>query len=148
MEVSLTILIEYTVNYPDMSQIHISLMHNALKNQNLRDLFLDLSSRCFRPAFSKSNTLILHFPLSFLCPFCFCNIYFSFLWVYVLFNFKGDCRIIFNSNFKFYWHVYVNLRILPVTFIGFCYFYFDLCEDVVVLFLHYDTSVNFFYFLL
>ncbi len=65
----------------------------------------------------------------------------------MLFSFRGDCRSRRSYSFRFYWHVSVSFLMLPVAFIGVCYFYLDLCDEVVVLFLHYDTSVNFLSFL-
>lgn len=96
------------------------------QNQKRRDLLLDLSYTRRKPTFSNYSTFTLHFYY-FLRGFEHLLLgRFSFLWVYVLFSFKGDCLIIFSYSFRFSWQVYVSFLMLPVMFIGFCYFSLDL----------------------
>lgn len=59
----------------------------------------------------------------------------------MLFSLSGDCLAALSSNFKFSWQVSVNFLTL-VAFI--CSFSLERCEEMVVRFLHSDTSVAFF----
>ena len=57
-------------------------------------------------------------------------------------SFSGDCRAALSYNFRFSWQVSVSFLTLLVAFI--CSFSLERCEEMVVRFLHSDTSVAFF----